>query len=74
MGRISAPLGRLTPLDAMARLMALQRPALPFFTPALPLSGMSPDTLDRSALYAGETVSRLHDVIPAAEAIARLAP
>jgi nitronate monooxygenase len=74
MGRISAPLGRLTPLDAMGRLMALQRPALPLFTPALPLSGMSPDTVERSALYAGETVSRLHDVIPAAEAVARLAP
>jgi NAD(P)H-dependent flavin oxidoreductase YrpB (nitropropane dioxygenase family) len=74
MGRISAPLGRLTPLDAMGRFVALQRPGLPLFTPALPLSGMPPDTIDRSALYAGETVSRLHDVIPAAEAVARLAP
>lgn len=74
MGRISAPLGRLTPLDAMGRLMVLQRPALPFFSPALPLTGMSPDTVERSALYAGETVSRLHDVISAAEAVARLAP
>lgn len=74
MGRISAPLGRLTPLDAMGRLMALQRPGLPFFSPALPLTGMSPDTVERSALYAGETVSRLHDVVPAAEAVARLAP
>lgn len=73
-GRVSAPLGRLTPLDAMGRLMALQRPGLPFFSPALPLAGMSPDTVDRSALYAGETVRRLHDVIPAAEAVARLAP
>jgi NAD(P)H-dependent flavin oxidoreductase YrpB (nitropropane dioxygenase family) len=73
-GRISAPLGRLTPLDAMGRLVALQRPGLPFFTPALPLSGMSPDTIERSALYAGETVRRLHDVIPAAEAVRRLAP
>jgi NAD(P)H-dependent flavin oxidoreductase YrpB (nitropropane dioxygenase family) len=74
MGRMSAPLGRLTPLDAMGRLIALQRPGLPFFTPALPLSGMPPDTVERSALYAGDTVSRLHDVIPAAEAVARLAP
>jgi NAD(P)H-dependent flavin oxidoreductase YrpB (nitropropane dioxygenase family) len=74
MGRISAPLGRLTPLDAMGRLMTLQRPGLPLFTPALPLSGMPPHTIERSALYAGETVSRLHDVIPAAEAVARLAP
>jgi NAD(P)H-dependent flavin oxidoreductase YrpB (nitropropane dioxygenase family) len=73
-GRVSAPLGRLTPLGAMGRLMTLQRPELPFFSPALPLAGMSHGTIGRSALYAGETVRRLHDVIPAAEAVARLTP
>jgi nitronate monooxygenase len=74
MGRLSAPLGHLMPLDAMGRLSALQRPGLPLFTPALPLSGMPTDVIECSALYAGETVSRLNDVIPAAEAVARLAP
>jgi nitronate monooxygenase len=73
-GRISAPLGRLTPLEEMGRLTALQRPELPFFTPALPLEDMAADTVERSALYAGETVRRMHDVIPAAQAISRLAP
>lgn len=73
-GRLSAPLGRIAPLDAMGRLMALQRPGLPFFTPALPLMGMSPDTVERSALYAGESARRLHDIVTAEQAVARLAP
>jgi NAD(P)H-dependent flavin oxidoreductase YrpB (nitropropane dioxygenase family) len=72
-GRISAPLGRLTPLEEMGRLMAWQRPGLPFFTPALPLEGMPTDTVERCALYAGETARRLHDVIPAAQAVSHLA-
>ncbi|HXE43786.1 MAG TPA: nitronate monooxygenase [Conexibacter sp.] len=72
--RLSAPLGRLTPLDAMGRLAALQRPAVPWFSPALPLAGMPAESVDRCALYAGETARRLHDVIPAAEAVGRLAP
>ncbi len=72
--RLSAPLGRLTPLGAMGRLAALQRPRLPFFSPALPLAGMPSGAVDRCALYAGETARRLHDVIPAAQAVERLAP
>ena len=70
-GRLSAPLGHITPLDAMGRLVALQRPGLPFFSPALPLASMPADTVERCALYAGETVRRLHDVIPAAQAVER---
>lgn len=72
--RLGAPLGRLTPLAAMGRLAALQRAALPFFSPALPLAGMPAASVDRCALYAGETARRLHDVIPAARAVERLAP
>ncbi len=66
--RASAPLARITPLDAMGRLAAFQRPALPFFTPALPLRGMTAD-VDSVALYAGETVRRLHELVPAARAV-----
>jgi hypothetical protein len=73
-GRLSAPLGRVTPLDAMGRLAALQRPHLPFFSPALPLAGMPSAAVDRCALYAGETARRLHDVVPAARAVELLAP
>jgi hypothetical protein len=35
---------------------------------------MPADAVDRCALYAGETVARLHDVVPAALAVERLAP
>jgi nitronate monooxygenase len=73
-GRLSAPLGRFTPLEAMGKLMASQRLGLPLFTPALPLAGMPADTLERSALYAGQSARRLHDLIPAAQALSRLAP
>jgi NAD(P)H-dependent flavin oxidoreductase YrpB (nitropropane dioxygenase family) len=73
-GRLSAPLGRITPLGAMDRLTALQRPGLPFFTPALPLAGTSVDAVERSALYAGETARSLHDLLTAEQALARLAP
>lgn len=72
--RASAPLGRVTPLAAMGRTAALQRTALPFFSPALPLAGMPDDAVDRCALYAGETARRIHAVMPAAEAVERLAP
>lgn len=71
--QLSTPLGRLVPLDAMGRLLALQHPGLPFFTPALPLASTPADTVERSALYAGETVRRLHDILTAEQAVARLA-
>lgn len=73
-GELSAPLARALPLGMMGTMLSLQRPAVPLFTPALPLTGMPEGTVDHAALYAGETIHRLHDVIPAAEAVARLAP
>jgi len=72
--RLSAPLAHTMPLDLLGALAVRQRSELPLFTPASPLVGMPDETVDRTALYAGETVSRLHDIIPAAEAVARLAP
>lgn len=71
--RLAAPLGRAVPMQAMGRLAALQRPALPFFSPALPLPGMEAAAIESCALYAGETAARLHDVVPAAQAVERLA-
>lgn len=71
--RLGAPLGRITPLDTMGRLTALQRPRLPFFTPALPLAGMPANTVERTALYAGESARRQHDILTAEQAVARLA-
>ena len=67
-------LGRVVPMAALDRLTMLQRPGVPLYTPGLPLAGMPDRVLDRAALYAGETVHRLHDIVPAAEALARLVP
>lgn len=72
-GRLSAPTARVLPVSAVDPLAALQRSWLPLLSPALPLRGMSDASVDRTALYAGETIHRLHDIIPAAEAVARLA-
>lgn len=72
--RLSAPLGRALPLSMLGGVLALQRPGLPLFTPAPPLAGMPTVSVDRAALYAGETTRRLHDVVPAAEALRRLVP
>ncbi|HET9876757.1 MAG TPA: nitronate monooxygenase [Mycobacterium sp.] len=74
LNRVAAPLGRLLPLSALDTMVSLQRAAVPLYTPALPLAGMDAAMVDRSALYAGETMHRIHDIIPAAEAVVRLAP
>jgi nitronate monooxygenase len=73
-GRLTAPLGRALPMTAVAATGSFQRPGLPFFSPGLPLVGMPEASVDHSALYAGETMHRLHDVLPAAEAVAQLTP
>jgi NAD(P)H-dependent flavin oxidoreductase YrpB (nitropropane dioxygenase family) len=72
--RLGAPLGKAVPLGRMADLAAVQRRGLPFFSPALPLAGMPDDSVDRCALYAGESARRITDIVPAAEAVARLTP
>jgi NAD(P)H-dependent flavin oxidoreductase YrpB (nitropropane dioxygenase family) len=72
--RAGAPLGRTLPIRAQGVLLAAQRPALPLFSPALPQRGMPDDSVERCALYAGETLHRIDEVIPAAQAVARLTP
>lgn len=74
LNRAGAPLRRLLPLQAAGTAAGLQRAAVPLYTPALPIAGMDPGMVDSTALYAGETIHRIHDIVPAAEAVARLAP
>lgn len=64
----------ILPLNALDTTVSLQRVGLPPYTPALPLTGMNATVVDSSALYAGETIHLIHDIIPAADAVARLAP
>lgn len=71
----STVLARFAPEDADPNaVVRLQRPALPFFTPAAPARGMPEQWVERSALYAGESGRRIDSVVSAAEAVALLAP
>lgn len=74
LGRLSAPMGRRLPLGALGPISAMQRAGVPLFSPALPLAGMPRESVDRLALYAGETLHRIDDIVPAAEAVAQLTP
>ena len=71
--RISASIGRRIPLSAGDRLARLGRVEVPLFGPAAPLKGWPERLLDTSPLYAGQTVTRIDDVRPAAELVRALA-
>jgi NAD(P)H-dependent flavin oxidoreductase YrpB (nitropropane dioxygenase family) len=62
------------PDRAAASTWRLQTPRLPLFSPVAPTAGMPDSSVDRAALYAGETVLRLTSVISAGQAVAELAP
>jgi NAD(P)H-dependent flavin oxidoreductase YrpB (nitropropane dioxygenase family) len=70
----SGRLARLVPDAAQERLPALQRAAVPLFSPAALLDGMPADRVDATPLYAGEGALRIAGVIPAADAVRSLAP
>lgn len=74
LGRASAVVGRTLPLGALDPLTTHQRVAVPLFSPGLPLAGMPADSVDSTALYAGETLHRIDAVVPAGEAVAQLVP
>ena len=69
----SGMLARL-PDRAIAPVLGLQRPALPMFSPIAPMIGMPDSSVDRTALYAGETVLRMTSVISAKQAVTDLTP
>ena len=59
---------------AIVPLARMQRPALPMFSPIAPTIGMPDSVVDRTALYAGETVLKITSVISAAQAVTDLTP
>jgi nitronate monooxygenase len=69
----SGMLARL-PDRAIAPVLRLQRPGLPMFSPVAPTIGMPDSSVDRTALYAGETVLRMTSVISAKQAVTDLTP
>ena len=70
--RASGRLSRALPVRAGELLAARQRVTMPLFGPGLPVAGMPDESVERTALYAGETAAMIKDVIPAREAVARL--
>ncbi|MCV7195671.1 NAD(P)H-dependent flavin oxidoreductase [Mycobacterium angelicum] len=69
----SGPLSALGYLDP-GKLVGLQSPRLPVFTPAALLATMPDSWVERAALYAGESALRLHEITSAAQAVADLSP
>jgi nitronate monooxygenase len=54
--------------------LRMQTPGPPMFSPIAPTIGMPESAVDRTALYAGETVLRMTSVISARQAVTDLAP
>ena len=71
---MSGPIGRIVTDGIAARLPRAQRAWLPLLSPAPPVAGMPDDTVEHTALYAGETAVRIDSLVSAAEAVALLAP
>lgn len=70
--RLSAPLVARLPDGAQARLVGVQRAGVPLLSPQPPVAGAPETLLDAGALYAGETVGRIGEILPAAEIVERL--
>jgi nitronate monooxygenase len=69
----SGVLARL-PDSAAGSAVRVQTPRLPLFSPVAPTIAMPASTVDRMALYAGDTVLRLTSVMSARQAVADLMP
>jgi NAD(P)H-dependent flavin oxidoreductase YrpB (nitropropane dioxygenase family) len=67
--KIAAKFGDLKP----EAIVALQRVGLPLFSPVAPTKSMPDSWVDRTALYAGESVLRMTSVVSAREAVDELA-
>jgi nitronate monooxygenase len=71
--RGSRPLVARLPIGAQARMAATQTAARPLFGPFAPTADGPSNLLDAGALYAGESVARIHDIRPAADLVRELA-
>ena len=75
-GLINAGSGVLAKLPdrAVMPVLRMQTPGLPMFSSIAPTIGMPDSVVDRTALYAGETVLRMTSVISARQAVTDLTP
>lgn len=69
--RLSTPMARL-PMSLAEATIRTQRAGLPIYGPSPPTSGTADALVDASALYAGDTALRIHEVVSATEAVSLL--
>jgi NAD(P)H-dependent flavin oxidoreductase YrpB (nitropropane dioxygenase family) len=74
LNRLSAPGARYMPASLQQRIAKAQRPASRLLSPAGPTDDGPGNLLDAGPLYAGQTVSRIDEIRPAAEIVASLTP
>lgn len=74
LNRLSAPTARYVPASLQAHLARAQRPSSRLLSPPGPTDDGPTNLLDAGPLYAGETVSRITDIRPAAEIVRNLIP
>jgi NAD(P)H-dependent flavin oxidoreductase YrpB (nitropropane dioxygenase family) len=72
--RLIQPVASRIPDGAQIRALRAQRPQSALFSPQPPTDDGPDNLLDAGPLYAGETVARITDIVPAAEAVRRLSP
>ena len=70
----TAPALARVPVSQQMKLARMQRADRPMLGPLAPMAGGPANLLDAGALYAGESVARIHDIRPAAELVSELAP
>lgn len=66
--------GKVTPMALQLRLARRAAARALDLSPAAPIDGMSPATVDTHPLYAGESVARISRIRPAAEVASDLTP
>jgi NAD(P)H-dependent flavin oxidoreductase YrpB (nitropropane dioxygenase family) len=74
LNRLTGPTARYVPAALQARMARAQHPGSRLLGPMGPTDDGPENLLDAGPLYAGETVSRIADVRPAAEIVRSLTP
>lgn len=72
--RLTAPTAKVTPDWALAAFVKRQSPTSRFLTPLSAADTLPASFVDAGPLYAGETVARIGDLVPAADIVAALTP
>jgi NAD(P)H-dependent flavin oxidoreductase YrpB (nitropropane dioxygenase family) len=72
--RASGSLSRALPVGGASPLGSLQRPWLPLLMPKSATVDDAPTLVDAGPLYAGETVLRIRELLPAAQIVSAVTP